>query len=190
MDLLSPLQKIITSYAYKQWEGTTKPLGSPQQYKRGGEKEDHLVPPPLTLEKSRDVSIERNGDFGWFKNSLNQFIELIVETKCLKSMHKKTQFRELKVLKMLTFKAMFPPWDFMWRKFMASEAKPVRTRIFLPLKKPLCSLEIMRGIMSTSLFAITLEIILNLKLVRAIGLEKLIESTLLVLGSKIRRLKL
>ena len=117
MDLLCPIpKKIIISFAYKQWESTTNPLGPGngldftllhekldayakdllRNAKDEGRKRVTLHHTLLTLEKASDVAIERDGDFGWFKNIPNPFVEPIIKTKILKNLYKKTNLENQK----------------------------------------------------------------------------------------------
>jgi len=56
-------------------------------------------------------------------------------------------------------RARLPPKDFLSRTFTALEAKAIQSLIFLPLTKPLCSLDIIDGRITDNLSARTLGII-------------------------------
>lgn len=66
----------------------------------------------------------------------------------------------------------------------------MQSLIHLPLTNLLCSLEMIKGIKEDNLSARTLDMILNLKLAKAIGLQRSIESTLEVSWKRIRVLDL
>lgn len=66
----------------------------------------------------------------------------------------------------------------------------MQSLMHLPCTNPLYSLEMIRGVIEANMLAKILDKILNLKFVRAIGLNISIESTILTLGKRIMALAL
>jgi hypothetical protein len=95
-----------------------------------------------------------------------------------------------KAFEISILRAKFPPKAFLGNKLTALEAKQTQSFMFLPLTNPLCSLEIIEGKIWANLSANTFEMILNLKLAMAIGLNWSIEFALGILGMRIKVLAL
>jgi len=113
-----------------------------------------------------------------FKITSIQLQKTSLKPNPLKTLRRKDQLSVSKAFDTSILCARLPPKLLLSRRLTASEAKAMQSLMFLPLMKPLCSLEMRFGRITDNLSAKIFEMILNLKFARAIRRYWSIESAL------------
>jgi hypothetical protein len=103
--------------------------------------------------------------------TLIQLQKVSLKPKKFKTLRRKFQSKVSNALVISILRAKLPPKDLLCKRLAASEAMHKQSLMFLSWMNPFCSSEISEGIKEASLAAIIFEIILNLKLAIAIGLN-------------------